>query len=313
MNNYNIPLLDFIISNKNFDDIQPFENYNLKIERINDIIEITFKLTYSVNVYIYEENSFYYVSFIKQLLLNKFGDCIENKIIRRYTFFKKLILTKSNYNFIDDNNELYTISLNSDKGIQILKNWIGKYENIMKSINPKQIRIELSSGIDTRILSYFWRNLPYTYDVYTKDDPDEVNDALNVINHINKNCKVNINTICGSKELSSINKSYSFILNGSNLIHGLYRPTTLEDFYDRIFNCSFRWNKGIHTIRNIVPFYDKDYLKLLGSYPGQMKIVLLLYLCKEYDLYKLPIRSLGRKLIDLSKFDESEILEKLKK
>ena len=306
-----IPLIDFILSNEFFEEIPEVELFNFKIEKINDTIEMSFKHTYSLNVYIYENNSFYYLSFYKEMLLKQFGNEIEDKIIRRHKFFKKMILTKTNYSFIDDINTIHTISIYSDEGIQILKQWINKYENIIKNINPRLLTIELSAGIDTRVLSYFWRNLPYTYDVYTKNDPGEINEAINVIDYINENFPAKIRKWVGKKPPQTYYNRIT--LNGSNIISGLWYVTARKHYYSKIFNCSYHWNKGLHVAKSIVPYYDKEYLKLTGDYPGQIKIVLMKYLCNEKDLNKLPIRSFERKPIDIDTFDESEILEKLYK
>ena len=67
-----IPLWDTIFTNKeilndtNFqliNNVENFENINLKIERNESNIEISFKLTYSVNIFTVNDNKYYYISF----------------------------------------------------------------------------------------------------------------------------------------------------------------------------------------------------------------------------------------------------------
>lgn len=295
-----------ILSNENFDDIESYENLNLKIDKFNDHIEIIFKLTYSTNIFIYENDNYYYLSFHHKQIFEKFG---EKNVKRYYNFFNKLILYKDHYEIIEDTNiSLYSVSIFSDEGIKILKDWINKYTKIIQNINPDNLCIELSGGIDTRILSYFWRNTNNTYTVYTKNDPNEVNEAINVINYINENFPVTINTVVGNKSEKYTSNSNYVNLNGGNILHGLcfsndvkYKMN-INDFYNNINN-SCHSNKSKHIILDICPFYDKEYLKLKGEYDGQIKVLLLFYLCKEKNLYKLPIKSFKRELFDITEFE----------
>ena len=55
------PLWDKYLSNENFKKIKDFENMNLSIKRVDDHIEVKFKLTYSPNMYIYEQDGLYYM------------------------------------------------------------------------------------------------------------------------------------------------------------------------------------------------------------------------------------------------------------
>ena len=179
-----IPFLDTILSNENFNEIKSFENYNLKIEKIQDRIEISYKLTYSTNVFIYEYENKYWLTLNPNNLYKKFGK--EINLIRYKYFYKKLILTKDNYKFIIDDNELYSIPLDSYKGLQILKNWINKYTKLIQQIPQENLIIEMSAGIDTRVLSYFWRNTNNSYYIYTKQRQTEYQYACNVISYINE-------------------------------------------------------------------------------------------------------------------------------
>lgn len=310
-----IPLWDTIFTNKEIlndnkfqliNNVKNFENINLKIERNESNIEISFKLTYSVNIFIVNDNKYYYVSFNPKLLLEYFS---EDHIVRHYAFFDKLILNKDIYKFTYSKNELYVIPINSSEGINIIKNWINRYINIVQNITPSNLNIEMSAGIDTRVLSYFWRNTNNEYLVYTKNDPDEYEDAVNVINYINDNFLVSLNTTSEKNNLKS-----HIVLNGGNIIHGLYRTTSVYDFYN-VINNPFKSQKAKHIIKDICPYYDKDYLKIKCEYPGQLKIVLLKYLCEEKDLIKLPIKSFERKNLNpfSIEFNVDNILDKLKK
>lgn len=280
-----------IFSNKNFDEIKDFENHNLVIKKIDDHIEIYFKLTNSVNIFSYNDGKYYYLSFDGITLTNEFGENIE----RHYKFFEKLILTKDTFFFIEKKEDLATIDFLSKEGQTIFKEWKERYKELISSIPQDDLIIELSAGMDTRMLSYFYRNLNKTYTVYSKPDPDEINEALNVINYINENFPVKLNVIHKKNKELICDK---FNLNGGSLIRGLERPTTAEHFYDKIGN-SLICNKAKHIIQDICPFYDKEYLKLYGSFPGYVKVSAFFDLCNEKELINLPVKSFKRETVNI--------------
>lgn len=293
------PFWDTVLSNTNFDEIPDFENLNLCIKHVDDHIEIYFKLTYSTNVFIYEENyqkyyksdnNKYWLSLNPENLYKLFD---KDKIQRHVKFYKKLLLYRNKYEFVDEQHDIYTVPFWKQEGIDLMNNWIQKYKNIISGVDRKKLIIELSSGIDTRILTYFWRNTPGEYYVYTKNDPKELDDALRVIHHIEENFPVKLTVKTNKAELGVVDQ---ITLNGGNIDFGFWMPTDPYYFADIIGN-PLCYRKAEHIAKNLCPYYDKDYLRLLGIYPGQMKVTLLKYLCDEKGLNQLPIKTLDYKEI----------------
>jgi len=278
------PLWDTYLSNKDFDDIKDFENVNLKIERVNDHIEISFKLTYSPNMFIYNDGTYYYICVNYNTLVNAGFE--QDKLFREKNFFNKLYLYRNSYVFdkFIERPKMFVYPKGKNKYLNIIKSWVKRYTQIIKNIDPDDIRLEVSGGMDTRILSYFWRYNPVNYTVYTKSNSDETEIAKNVINYISDNFPCNL-TITHDKDAT---KKYE--LNGGNIIHGLFIKTTKKDFQEVIGN-SMVSNKSKHIVKGICPFYDKELLQLKGDYAGEVKLILFYLLCNDKHLYKLPIRS----------------------
>jgi hypothetical protein len=281
------PLWDFYLSNEKFDKIKDFENMNLSIKRIDDHIEVKFKLTYSPNMYIYEQDGLYYMCVNHQTLVD--AGFVEDKLKREREFFRTLYLYKDHYEFDwVKKDRLFHYKKGDGNFLRLIKIWVKRYTEIIKNIDPKDIRIEMSAGLDTRILSYFWRYNPYTYTVYTKPGKDETELAIKTIQYINDNFPCNLNI---THEKKGITCKYE--LNGASIIHGYFVPTTRKDFKDVIGNSKV-CNKAKHIVKDICPFYDKDILKLRGDYPGQVKLLLYYLLCKDKDLYRQPVMSFTR-------------------
>ncbi len=278
---------DDYLSNENFDKIKDFENFNLSIHRVNDCIEIKFKHTYSVNTWIYEKDNDYYICFNHQALLD--AGFPENDLKRERDFFKVLRLYKDHYVFdwlkVD---RIYHYKKGNGNFLRLIKKWSTKYRTIISDIDPKDIRIEMSAGLDTRILSYFWRYNKKKYTVYTKANKPETELAIKTIQYVNDNFPCECEIITSKKGLPCKQE-----LNGGSIIHGYFVPTTRKDFKDVIGN-SKACNKAKHIVRDICPFYDKDILKLRGDWAGQVKLILFYLLCYDKDLYKQPVMSFSK-------------------
>ena len=281
------PLWDFYLSNKDFDKIKDFENFNLSVKRIDDHIEVKFKLTYSPNIWIYEQDGMYYLCVNHKTLIDAGFD--EEQFKREREFFKTLYLYKDHYKFDwVKRDRIYHYKKGSGNFLRLIKLWTKKYTEIIRSINPQDIRLEMSAGLDTRILSYFWRYNPYTYTVYTKPDKPETELAKKTIQFINDNFPCTLNVVTEKKDMHP-----KYELNGGSIIHGYFVPTTRKDFKDIIGN-SKASNKAKHIVKDICPFYDKDILKLYGDYAGQVKLLLYYLLCQDKDLYRQPVMSFTR-------------------
>ena len=277
------PFWNSFFSNTDFNNIPSFENINLCINHNNNVVEISFKHTISTNVFIYENNCNYWLS-LNPETLQQFG---KNNIKRHYEFFKKLILFKDHYEFIDDDIEIDSVIAHDIEGINILHNWIRKYKDILNSIDSTKLICELSAGFDTRILTFFWRYIDKTINVYTKNKIEETDTAKYIAKYINDNFPVNINLVTNKSELTG--NDY-ITLSGASIVHGLWVNTTLDDYYDEICN-PMKSKKAKHIINDICPFYDKEFIKLKGRFPGDMKLILFNNLCNDQQLNKLTILS----------------------
>lgn len=312
---YKVPFFNDIISSDKFDEIEDFENYNLNIKKINDTVEISFKNTYSTNVFIYENNNKYWMCLNPYVMYEHFN---KEDIIVHYNAFKKLILTKDNYTFIDDENTMWSVDILSDEAIDILNKWIVKYKNIIQNIDPKEFIIEQSSGIDTRILTYFWRNTGKTYDMFTILRKGEIEHSMDVINYLNDNFPSKSKVY---NDYNDINKKCpSLCLCGLNLVNGENEMTEFESFEklckerNNMTTESFSFHFVKHQICDIQPFVDKEYLKIKGEFNGQLKLVLFDILASENGLDKLPIISFNNSLYDLNnpKYPYKHIADKLR-
>lgn len=266
---WKVPFLDTVFSNTNFDDILSFENHNLKIERKNDIIEISYKLTYSTNVFIYEDNDHYWMT----LNPDNFDDYNfdKEKIIRYRDIYDKLILTKDGYQFIGNTNTLYTVPLNSIEGTNIINDWVNRYKELIQSIPEDQLIIEFSGGICSKILTYFWCNTNKNYIVYITKDSQDIKQSTDIINYINENFPVNLTIINSLNDEYLENKDIFFNnkplikLCGINCFNDFNKINTkiIYNFLcDEINNQLSKKNLYTYINKNICPLLDKEILKL---------------------------------------------------
>ena len=287
------PFFDTYISNTNFDEINSYQNHNLVINKTDTEIIIYFKYTYSVNVWIYKHKNDFYLCINHKILENKFG---ENNLLNYNNYWNKLIITKYNYEFIEDNIDAIDVQLNTTEAGIIINNWINKYKNIINKIDTNNLLCEVSAGLDTRALSYFWRNNNQKYNVYTKDDDLELKESLDVINLLPFN-----HIYIGKREKLPSNV---YKLNGTS--------PNVENKYniykDTISNSKYS-NKVKHIICNIVPFCDKEYMKLSPIYDGiKLKYFITYLLTKNSELNKLPYITLKHKIYDKTKYFNNAIL-----
>ena len=301
---WTVPFFHTIFSSDNFDEIVSYENYNLKIEKFDDRVEISFKNTYSTNVFIYEKDDKYWMCLNPYKMYEQFN---KDDMYVRYKTFEKLILTKNDYTFIDDENTMWSVDILSDEAINILNKWISKYKDIIGNIDTKQFIIEQSSGIDTRILTYFWRNTGKTYDMFTILREGEIEHSMDVINFLNENFPSKTKVY---NDYNDIPKDCAAIcVCGLNLVNGKNEMTEFES-YDKLCKernnmttDSFSFHFTKHEVCDIQPFVDKEYLKIKGEFNGQLKLVLFDILASEKGLNKLPIVSFNNSLYDINNPD----------
>lgn len=285
-------LWDNYISNKNLDEFEDWESVNLYIKKNNDSVEVSFKNTYSVNIFSYEEGSDFYLSFNPNTLIDKFG----KYTIRHKDLFSKLIITKDKYSFEFSEHTVGTVRDRSEEAGQIIQNWVDKYRKIIFDIDPSEMIMEVSAGFDTRNLTYLWRYNGNKYDIYTKNDPDEVNEALQVIALLPRN-----HVYVGNKPLNRIT------LSGANIISRsvLFNINTM--WCDKIANPEY-CHKSYHILYGITPYYDKEYLKIYCRIPTQLKFVLAYLFTKDHPLFKIPYMSFMREHVKIDRRFESKVM-----
>lgn len=289
-----IPLLDYYISNENFNTIKDFENFNLVVKRIDNYIKIYFKLTYSIDIFIANESNNFYIFFNPEFC-KEFN---ENNIVLNKNLWKELYIYKDHYEFINDNsNKFEDIELNSYEAKQIIFNWIKKYKYIISNINPNNLVIDLSAGFDTRALTYFWKDNNQKYSIYTKPDERELIEALTIINQLPyKEYAYNFD------EFKYIdNTNYIRLTGGSNIHRNKY--VDKECWLNEIGNPLFQQKKWYNCLVNLCPYYDKEYLRIYSKELSKLKKIFINYfLLKDCNLYKYPYKSFKKEFFQFNDF-----------
>ena len=303
-----------IFSSDNFDKIENIDGFNFSVQKEVDNVVIKFKQTYSTNVFYFIYGNRYWLSFNEQSLAdyliehnlikgiindkyNPSNKITTNKKYDKYSevicednFFDSLELYKDHFNFNYCCDQILSVPIR-DCGY-IIQPWLEKYKQYISSLDSEDLIIELSAGFDTRTLTYFWRNTGKQYYIYTKNDSNEIDYAINVINKLP--CK----EYTSDKE-SPIKHNKTILSGASNISIDHY--TNTYDFKNFIGK-----RRIPRIIDDIVPFYDKEYLKIKGDYVTQLKMVMNYMLCKPYNLHLLPYKTFMKKLFI---FDENKIKE----
>lgn len=280
-------LWDNYISNKNLDEFEDWHSTNLCIKKFDDRVEISFKNTYSVNIFSYEKDNDFYFSFNPRILKEIFGE-----FTKRHTkLFEKLTIYKDRYKFDYCGHDVQTIRVDRPEAGLIIQKWIDKYRHIILSYDPKDLMIEVSAGFDTRNLSYLWRYNGNKYDIYTKNDPDEVDVALKVIEQLPYD-----NIYVGEKILNRIS------LNGGNIISVNSKFNINEHWCQKIANPLY-CRKSHHILYGITPYYDKEYLRIKTLKSTDLKYALAHLFTKDNkELYEnIPYLSFKRKQVKIDK------------
>lgn len=325
-----LPFFDYVVTIDNYDKIESCENFNLKIKKFFNYIELSFKNTYSSNFFYYiDKNDKKYLSLsednlAKYLLENNI--VLELHINKEYENWKiRKIEDKANWSITQLNTNKYeeikriselwkSIKIYSDCSFNItyckmldnididnskdlLINWIIKYKDIFSYIKENNINIipELSAGLDSRVLTYFWRDNK-NVNVYSKNDKKELEYVNKLIEIIKPNTYIN-------------NKDYTYGITISGQGNGSYN----QDIEHLIKNFDGSHNSK-HIVKDICPFLDKQYLRLTSHIYNvfDFKIFLQFLLCK--DLCNIPYitRYANKFIIDeQNSIKAREIFEKL--
>ena len=307
-----IPFYDTICTKDNFSKIKDYENFNLKIKRETNYILISFKQTYATAFYSYfdKSNNLYtslneeklyeyiktnnlepsidkcekYKEWENKKLTNKQNWSIQQLCTNKYTHITS---TKKLYKYIkvyiDNFHVEYYTTDEIDKMLEpvcleeakdIFMTWLNKYQKCIDDIavNKKEkLIVELSGGYDTRALTYFWYGNKYLkndYYVYTKNDETElpiVRELFEVLNIPKENI------LYSKKGVNGIT------LSG---VGNPYNESTTYDMMDIHINFACYWTSK-HMIKDIVPFLDKDYMKIQQKYTCELKNFLNVLLCEN--------------------------------
>lgn len=293
-------MLDIYNKIFNIDPIDDFENFNIIIKKIDNYYFIKYKNNMPANIYYYKLDGIYLycldetalsvfltknnivltenVSYTKYI--NKSGKKNDSKITtNHYQEISRICIYDSVKLYTDhfeaDYVDLYSVNIH-DAGY-LIKDWIAKYKKLV-SDNYQNIIPEMSAGLDTRSLTYFWRDLKIK-DVYTKDDPMEKDIACDVIKRISE-ATINI----GHKP------KYPITLSGKGIIVDPSR--FLKEHYYKNNTGQF---KVKHITEYITPYLDKNIAMIKPDNIQQLKYTMQYLLAR--DLMDIPYKSFLRKSV----------------
>lgn len=293
-----IPFFDYVVTTDNYDKVESFENISIKITKNDNNVNIYFKNTFPSNFFYYKDNNGkMYLSLIEKKLAQYLKDnniCnvthnqdyddwvdmkkndklhwstgllkvnVYNEIQRIYKLWENIIIYPDcsfDVNYVKDT-EIATIPIRESG--DILKTWIIKYKEIFNSISPNNFIFELSAGLDSRAFSYFWKDNP-KYRLYSKNDDLELPIVKNLLKYMNV-----------SNELLTSKKGVKGIT-----VSGIGNSS--KSFNDRdIFEHYAGIHHSKHLIKDVCPYLDRDFLKIYGDYPQQVKLVVQLLLVPQY-------------------------------
>lgn len=299
-----LPFFDYVVTIDNYNKIESCENFNLKIKKFFNYIELSFKNTYSSNFFYYiDKNDKKYLSLSEDNLAKYL---LENNIVfelhinEEYENWKnRKIEDKANWsvaqlktNKYEEIQRIYKLwdsikvysdcsfdvtycelldRVDIDNAKDLIIDWIIRYKDIFSYIKENNISIipELSAGLDSRALTYFWRDNK-NVNVYSKNDKKELEYVNKLIEIIKPNIYIN-------------NKDYTYGITISGLGNGNYNrdQRSILENYNGI-HCAK------HNVKDICPYFDKQYLRLTSSIYNHFdfKIFLQLLLCN--DLINIP-------------------------
>lgn len=334
-----IPFRDCVVSKENFDEIKDFENFNLSIKHIDDYISIEFKNTIPPPIYYFvspktgdkfycfvektlndylidkfkvNTRSFYVINPLYELEEKLPVDMVYQSHKYLYLFcvkmYKNLRIYKDKitYDIIDD---LFKIPI--ENAGEIIKNWVNKYTNLFNNINSvigdNKLYIELSSGLDTRCLIYFWKNCPKKdITIYTKLTEDGANIEAPVVKQIAEYISNKYN-----KNITVVHKKNNpnITLNGrGGDMYGIHQRLNNIEY----LRCYPSLKAAHHYFENILPIMDTELLKIKADYPGQLKKYLQVLLAEEF-IGKFPYYSFARRQFVFTEDDIKEAKEMIKK
>ena len=203
----------------------------------------------------------------------------------------------------------YTVPLTSQRGIKILLKWLKKYLVItQKLIQRNQLIPCLTGGLDTRTLTWFWRDKYRGKEYYLIGvKPDGTNDPVKGQTEIKYAEAVLQRLGLPLKRVETV-PEYCVNLSGMFTEHGCFaaqfnNPAFLYDFVAYHFSRSE--DEMFYSSYNLWPFVDNLYLSLQHPKTYYMRTLLAELLCPDLldiDLlsyYDRPSYSFKREFADL--------------
>gem|GEM_PF-4858723 len=216
--------------------------------------------------------------YLSKAYVNRARDCDVEKVTR---WSKVKIDCKGNLKVIPPKKQPFSIELTSRRGVRYLLKWLKKYLIIVKrEIDKNNFIPTLTGGLDTRTLTWFWRDW-YKGDEYyliaVKPDRHvdvnrgkiEVEISNQVLTYLQKSLrrmeKLNKKTLSGIFTESSCEKNK---LNKIDFIYDYvsFHMANREEHYSAKFIC---------------PFVDNLYLQLHHPKLHYTRVLLALLLCQD--------------------------------
>lgn len=301
-----IPFVDFVVGSNRLSEIENFNGYNFSITNKIQSVEIEFYTSISPALYSYFDGTDRFYCFNEELLAEHYRthmnkdispcwkwnfwethkwDKVNNKEHREslawhkyeefefFTLFKSIELTPITYS-LKEFRDLFSVPIDEAKDIVI--NWISRYKSIINNIflDGYTLCPDLSAGIDTRTITYFWRYYANKIKVHTKFDKIEYPIVTQLADRL------------GINELVENLPDKSIGISGKGAVSGMPQYRFILDGYYKHYLPIAKWDQ---LLFKLCPFLDMELLKIKLDSPYQLKNSLNILLAN--DLIDIPIIS----------------------
>ncbi|MCM1404235.1 MAG: hypothetical protein NC133_01885 [Prevotella sp.] len=311
-------MIEFIITDANFQQIKSCQERTnagivTKLSKSNKTIKITVNTMAPFAVYKWEQGKHFAISnkldmiaeYIAPLgneleftlteskyanvkpLVDKARDCSN---VKKITCWNTIII---NSNGVMQVTKLpkrpYTVPLTSRRGVNLLLKWLKKYLQIAtKEIEKDNFIPTLTGGLDTRTLTWFWRDLYHGKEFYLKDiKPDRKNKVTRGQEEVEIASQVLNRLGLPLKRVEKFNQttfSGLFTENGRGWRKCINDESFIYDYI--VFHFAFGADK-FYKKNIICPYIDNLYLQLRHPENHFMRTILVLLL--SHDLLDLPL------------------------
>lgn len=293
-----VAFYNYVVTWKNIKHVTNFENHNLKINNNGIYISIIFKNSIPPALYFYKNDEYFVFSFLEEELYNfiksnfdvtseineawqKYMDMEKKKdiyltinkykAIQYYCLYENMKIYYDGHVEYDKIDDLFTVDIHDSA--EIVHDWLHRTQiNVNDAYSCGKLCSELSSGLDTRSLTHFWRDKSDIL-VYTKNDMDEIPTVKELINtHFRHN---NIKLIYDKKLCSDKIKLSG---KGADLWGVESRFMSIEYVGNYM---SLHEGLAKKYIFDIVPYCDRQLMRIKADYIRQFKIVMQYLLARD--------------------------------